>query len=572
MAHLHKKMKKGRPYYYVRETARVNGKSKVVNQVYLGSVERILSMALGKSEGDLSKIKSQEYGSLFMANLVEKKVGTVDIIDSIVQKKGKGPSIGEYFLYAAFNRMIEPKSKSGLPGWYKELAFHQVRPVDIKSLDSKSYWKKWDQVSKEEIEKIASALFKRISEIESIDADCLLFDTTNYYTYMDKRTGSELAMTGKNKEGKDWLRQIGLALLVSRESELPLFYREYEGNCHDSKLFNSIISDIHTALREMNLRNRQLTIVMDKGMNSQDNFESIDQKSDLNFVTTYSTYFAEELAQKDLSLFVPLDIPKNEKLAEQGKVDDQVLGWRTTGEYWGRERTVVVTYNPRTAAKQRYSFEKKLKKLQDFLFEARSNVRAEKTHWKSSDQVQKRYNDYCEYIHLPKNLYDLELSVISDKLQMKFGKNYYRISKYISRFGRNIIIASKHDWSTEEIVMASLDRYQVEDVFRQSKSGEFGNLRPIWHWTDSKIRCHILCCIIALVYLRLIKLWLKRTGLQMSIDTAMGHMRRLRSCLCWHAGKKEPVRMIEAPTPEQEQILAAFGYKIDGGVSQRLKA
>ena len=301
MAHLHKKMKKGRPYYYVRETARVNGKSKVVNQVYLGSVERILSMALGKSEGDLAKIKSQEYGSLFMANLVEKKVGIVDIIDSIVQKEGKGPSIGEYFLYAAFNRMIEPKSKSGLPGWYKELAFHQVRPVDIKALDSKSYWKKWDQVSREEIEKIASALFKRISEIESIDSDCLLFDTTNYYTYMDKRTGSELAVTGKNKEGKDWLRQIGLALLVSRESELPLFYREYEGNCHDSKLFNRLIIEIHTALHEMNLRNRQLIIVMDKGMNSQDNFESIDQKSDLDFVTTNSTYFAEELAQKDLS-------------------------------------------------------------------------------------------------------------------------------------------------------------------------------------------------------------------------------------------------------------------------------
>ena len=101
MAHLHKKMKKGRPYYYVRETARVNGKSKVVNQVYLGSVERILSMALGNSDGDLAKIKSQEFGSLFMANLVEKKVGIVDIINSIVQKEGKGPSIGEYFLYAA---------------------------------------------------------------------------------------------------------------------------------------------------------------------------------------------------------------------------------------------------------------------------------------------------------------------------------------------------------------------------------------------------------------------------------------------------------------------------------------
>ena len=41
MAHLHKKMKKGRPYYYIREIQRVGGKPKVVSQIYLGSVDTI---------------------------------------------------------------------------------------------------------------------------------------------------------------------------------------------------------------------------------------------------------------------------------------------------------------------------------------------------------------------------------------------------------------------------------------------------------------------------------------------------------------------------------------------------
>ena len=41
MAHLHKKIKKGRPYYYVREIGRVKGKTTVLNQVYLGSPEKI---------------------------------------------------------------------------------------------------------------------------------------------------------------------------------------------------------------------------------------------------------------------------------------------------------------------------------------------------------------------------------------------------------------------------------------------------------------------------------------------------------------------------------------------------
>ena len=47
MAHIHKKMKKGRLYYYVREIARVDGKPKLITQVYLGSPGRILEMAQG---------------------------------------------------------------------------------------------------------------------------------------------------------------------------------------------------------------------------------------------------------------------------------------------------------------------------------------------------------------------------------------------------------------------------------------------------------------------------------------------------------------------------------------------
>ena len=39
MASLTKKVVNGRPYYYLRETARVEGRVKVVRQVYLGRAE-----------------------------------------------------------------------------------------------------------------------------------------------------------------------------------------------------------------------------------------------------------------------------------------------------------------------------------------------------------------------------------------------------------------------------------------------------------------------------------------------------------------------------------------------------
>ncbi len=55
MAHIHKKMKKGRPYYYVRETGRVKGKTKVLSQVYLGSPEKILQLVADAKTASMPK-------------------------------------------------------------------------------------------------------------------------------------------------------------------------------------------------------------------------------------------------------------------------------------------------------------------------------------------------------------------------------------------------------------------------------------------------------------------------------------------------------------------------------------
>jgi hypothetical protein len=49
----------------------------------------------------------------------------------------------------------------------------------------------------------------------------------------------------------------------------------------------------------------------------------------------------------------------------------------------GDKRTVVVTYNPRTATKQKYNFERKLNRLQNGLFEIRSKVRGGNKRWAS---------------------------------------------------------------------------------------------------------------------------------------------------------------------------------------------
>ncbi len=76
------------------------------------------------------------------------------------------------------------------------------------------------------------------------------------------------------------------------------------------------------------------------------------------------------------------------------------------------------------------------------------------------------------------------------------------------------------------------------------------------------IRCHILCCMIALTCLRILELWLARAGLALTADRIIDRMRALHRCLCWNTDPHKPQRIIKDPTPEQAEILAALGFKI----------
>ena len=77
----------------------------------------------------------------------------------------------------------------------------------------------------------------------------------------------------------------------------------------------------------MSFSDKELTIVFDKGMNSEANIAEIDKKAGIQFITNYSPHFAEHLISKDLSLFTPLSFSKNKRLLEE----EQILAYRTTG-------------------------------------------------------------------------------------------------------------------------------------------------------------------------------------------------------------------------------------------------
>ncbi len=577
MAHFHVKTKKGRPYLYVREIARVNGKPKVVSQIYIGSPERVGQMVKGTGPAAeaAKKLKVEEFGALWLAAQADKGIDLVGIVDSVVErdKRETGPSVGEYFLYAVWNRMVRAVSKNSLAEWYQKTAVQQIRPVDLAALTSQRYWEKWERVSERDLERIARRFFARVWEVESPQADCLLFDTTNTYTFMASHTESELARRGKNKSGRDNLRQVGLGLLVARDSRLPLYYRVYPGNMHDSKLFGEVMDEMFGVVCGLRKTKQRLTVVIDKGMNAEGNQAWMDANPQVHFVTTYSTYFAEELALTPLERFEPLDIERNRRLEEEGRSADRLVVYRTTGEYWGRERAVVVTHNPVTARKQGYTLEEKLETVRTELLEMRTKVRERAPQWRSPEVVRERYQRLCEHLRVPSDLYTLACTRKGGRLELNFHKDAYRVTRRLASFGRNIIITDNTDWTTAEIVQASLDRWQVEDRFRQCNDPDLVSMGPIRHWTDSKIRCHLFTCVVAMTYLRIIERRLEAAGIHRTAADLMDDMSSLHSVLTLADGRSQPKRRIETTTKTQAEVLSALGYRVDAsGVLQPLKA
>jgi transposase len=95
-----------------------------------------------------------------------------------------------------------------------------------------------------------------------------------------------------------------------------------------------------------------------------------------------------------------------------------------------------------------------------------------------------------------------------------------------------------------------------------SKASCHVRVNPMFHWTDSKIRCHLLSCVIALSCLRLLEL---KVGGGHSAKTIMEEMQHLNCVLSWRNSARKPEIQIEDPSELQAHVLTALGYQIKDG-------
>jgi len=83
------------------------------------------------------------------------------------------------------------------------------------------------------------------------------------------------------------------------------------------------------------------------------------------------------------------------------------------------------------------------------------------------------------------------------------------------------------DLPPQEVALAYKGLWQVEQAFRTLKTPL--ELRPIYHWTESRVRGHVIVCFLAFLLRQALRLRLEEVGWEGSFTELLEGLSRVRA-------------------------------------------
>lgn len=492
MATIQKRKSRGQTYWYLVESRRVNGKPRPITLAYLGKANDLLERLQGINDYEL---KSYSHGDTAALLSIAKELGIVDIINRHIPagKDGKKPmrdnlTVGGSFLLAAIGRASHPTSKRGWYEWCRESSLEYALRASFKKLDSQHFWDQMGFLPSETIPLIEEEIIRKLISAYNVKLDCLFFDTTNFFTFIDSSNERcKMPRRGHNKQKRTDLRQIGMALLVSRKEQFPLFHKTYHGDQNDSTLFKGVFESLVKRIKRIAKEVSDVTIIFDKGNNSKENFKMLDNQEELYYVGGLVACYFKDLIKEANKNFQTMSI-----------AGEELPVYRLKKKIWGEERTCVVTISEQLREGQIRGIHQHLDKKYKLLEELKrriENPKRRKTLIKEEIEDRLKKAIRGQFVE---EILKVEFFKLSDGA---WSFHYFidlvafdNLKKEV--LGRKILVTNRHNWSVEEIILAYRGQSNVEFAFRNLKNPYHLAIRPQHHWTDQKIEAHILICMI----------------------------------------------------------------------------
>lgn len=562
MPSLTRKILRGRPYYYLRECQRVNGKPKIIWTRYIGSAQTLVDRL---THPEPEKVSLCEFGGSAATFDIATSLDVVNIIDRHVPKRDSGgPSVGQYLLLAALNRCLRPMSKAQIEEWHKKTALRRLLPFSSDQLSSQRFWDHMDRVSEQQIIEIERDLSASAVSAFSLDLRCLLFDATNFFTFVDSfNERPKLPQRGRSKEGHDNLRILGLALLVTSDGDVPLFHHTYAGNQHDTTTFQSVSRELADRCRRLANGVSDITLVFDKGNNSDKNLKLFEKDAPFHFVgSLVPTHHPKLLA-----------IPMNKMKRLDTKQLPAVWSYRTQQVVFGVERTVLCTFNQPLFDAQKKTLQREIRKRMNKLRQLQLKL---KNHSRGKvptiPGVQKQVTAILNGRHV-KDLFRANVTANRKgipHLKFSFREKAWK-SLASTLLGKTILFTDQTDWSDEQIVLGYRSQFHVEASFRRMKNPHYLTFRPTFHWTDQKLIVHAFYCVLALMILTLLCRKLKQAGIPLSIPRMMNKLTAINEVTLLYPtppGENKPFTRTVLSDLDDEQRAIVKALEIDRYLSK----
>jgi len=558
MASLTPKTLKGRIYYYARECQRVDGTPKIVKTVYLGSLDHIIqSVTQAQQPCPPQTARLASFGDVAALLDQARQIGLVELIDAQVPKRDQGLSVGQYLLLAALNRAAHPASKAQLAHWYHGTVLPRLLPATSDQLSSQAFWNHMDYVTEADIAAIEQALSQRLIQQLGLCLRTLVYDGTNFFTFINTRTPAQLPARGHNKQHRGDLRQVSLGMLVSTDFHVPLFHRVYTGNLTDATAFQTVSAELAARYRQLAQDCEHITLIFDKGNNSTEAFQTL-EGSPFHFIGSLVPSQHPDLLRIPLEDFAPLT---GSRLAS-------CLAYRTTKKVFGQERTIVITYNENLLEGQLQGIEASLTKARHKLDGLQANLRRRREgrlkqgRAPTAESIRKQVEQSLSGQFL-KNLIRYEVTP-GPIPALSYRTDTAALARLMrTHLGKTLLFTDNADWTTEEIVLGYRAQDRIESAFRDMKNPHFLGWSPMFHWTDSKIRVHAFYCVLALTLTSLLQRRLHQHGLDLSLSRMMESLGGVSEVLLIYPrrpGESRPhtATCLSERRAEQEELLRAL--------------
>ena len=332
----------------------------------------------------------------------------------------------------------------------------------------------------------------KIHEKFGRDTTLMYFDVTNFHFEIDEQ--DDMRRYGKEKNNRpDPIVQMALAMDADG---IPLYYKLFPGNTHDSKTFISVFRDVCVKFAP-----GRVIAVADMGCTSSNNIYFLKGGDRDRRVNGYVFSFSIRKGSEKFKEYVINDTGYTDR---NGKALDKDFDYKIKSRVHVREIKVtmkngsqksmlieekqVVYWSKNYADKARAERAETIKKALDIIADPQKHNRS----------TVKGASSYIQNI-----TYDKKTGEIYAETGKMLIFNEDKANEDAKYDGYYCIISSELDMADQRIIEIYRGLSDIEDNFKVSKSDL--DIRPVHVSRKDRINAHVLTCFISLVILRLIQ-------------------------------------------------------------------